>query len=298
MTDQELIAKLNSLKKLGPDKNWLESNRALLLSQISNSGAVDLPAWKIFLIDFSSSMKAISQPAYALGIFVMLLLSGSLFSQQILAKAKPNDSLYIARVISEKVKINTTFNPEERDKLAVQFASEHAQDISAVLADPAFNTEANKDQVAKLNDSFKQEVNTVKNHIGRLAAAPKVAPASAVAGTNTDDVMIAENSKDEQGIKLMEKSDIALAPDVKETTGTIKSLVEKASVKDEATSTDKTTVDEGATTSLEKASSTPDAAINNPSAADKILDEATQLFNQKDYTKAVDKLKEVDEIIK
>ena len=203
MTDQELIAKLNSLKKVSPDQNWLKSNRELLLSQVSNSGAEKLAAWKIVLIDLSSVFKSATQPVYALGIFVLLLVSSVFYSQQIFAQAKPNDSLYIARVISEKLKLNTTFNTEERDKLAVQFATNRAQDISAVLSNPQFNTEANKDQVAKLNDSFQEEVNTVKDRISHLPV-KKIAPV--IIASTSNEVIIAEDSKDSKGIQIFENS--------------------------------------------------------------------------------------------
>lgn len=279
MTDQELIAKLNSLKKITPDQKWLKSNRELLLSQVSNSGAEKLEVWKIILINFSSALKSASQPVYALGVFVLLLVSSVFYSQQIFAQAKPNDSLYIARIISEKLKLNTTFNTEERDKLAVQFATGHAQDISAVLSDPQFNTEENKDQVAKLNDSFKAEVNTVKDRISRLAVKEKNAPA--ILASTSSEVIIAENSKDGQGIQLLENHN-AITPLVKATN------TEKVSPALTATSTD-----------LKASSSTKiGTEQTGASEADKILDEATKLFNQKDYTKASDKLKEVDEIIK
>ena len=280
MTNQDLIAKLNSLKKISPDQNWLKDNRELLLSQISNSGAEKLPVWRLVLIDFSSTLKALSQPAYALGVFVLLLLTGSFFSQQMLAKTKPNDSLYIARILSEKVKLNTTFDGATRDRLAVQFATGHAQDISAMLADPEFNTEANKDQVAKLNDNFQAEINTVKDRISRLPA-PVKTPTPAAVINNDSQIIIADNSKDEQGIQLSEKKGEATTLNLSVPTSTLTI----------GTSTENTLA-------LPEASSTLKNEIVPSVAADKIVDEAVKLFIQKDYTKASDKLKEVDAIIK
>ena len=205
MNDKALIAKLNKLKAITPDSDWKSSNRELLLSQISNSGAHELSAWEVFVINLSSVAKALSKPAYALGVFALVLVSGSLFSHQIFGGAKPNDSLYIARIISEKAKLNTILNPEDRNKLAVQYATEHAQEISAVMADPEFNNENNKDQVAKLNDNFNQEINNVKSHISYLST--KVENTDNVikgaeiklAATGTDTVKIASELKDKDG---------------------------------------------------------------------------------------------------
>lgn len=274
MTNSQLIAKLNNLKKVNPDQKWLESNRELLLSQVSNSGAENLSVWKIMIINVSSVFKSAAQPAYALGVFIFLLLAGSLFGGPLLAKTKPNDSLYIARIISEKVKLNTTFNSNARNKMEVKFASEHAQDISAILSDPAFNNEANQDQVARLNNSFNEEVKTVKERIGRLSAAGAAVSDNPSAPKN-DEVIIADSAKDGQGIQLS----------VQPLISTTATLTIPAGFNLNATSVDL------------MATSTETEKVE-PTKADKIIDEAQALFDSKDYVKASDKLKEVDEIIK
>lgn len=268
MTDKELILKLNKLKNINPDAGWKSGNRDLLLSQISNSGARELSFWEVFIINFGSLAKAASKPAYALGIFALALVSSSLFSHQIFNGAKPNDSLYIARIISEKAKLNTVLNPEARNKLAVQYATEHAQEISAVLANPEFNNESNKDQVAKLNASFNEEINNVKSHISYLSSKSEKKDNKAggdvnliLPATGTDMVTIASELKNNEGIQLFEKTDAL--PALSTTTP--------------ASSTEMTS-----------------APIN----ADMVLDEAQKLFENKNYDKAVDKLKEVDEMIK
>ena len=275
MTNHDLITKLNSLKKVSPDAEWLKSNRELLLSQVSNSGATDLSVWKVFIINLQSLAKAASQPVIALGIFIFALVSAGVFSHQIFAQTKPNDSLYIARIISEKMRLNTVFNPQERDKLAVQFASEHAQDITEVLSNPEFNTEANSVEVAKLNDSFNKEVDTVKSRMSRLAPAVSEQPE---AKTEIDaDVVIADNSKDTQGIQYLPGSN----------SGSVSS----------STLTGAVALNEPVATSSDiTATSTPE--IPETVNTDKMLDEAKDLFNKKDYNSALNKLKEVEEIMK
>jgi len=267
MNDKALIAKLNNLKAITPDSDWKSSNRELLLSQISNSGAHELSAWEVFVINFSSVAKALTKPAYALGVFALVLVTGSLFSHQIFGSAKPNDSLYIARIISEKAKLNTILNSEDRNKLAVQYATEHAQEISAVMADPEFNNENNKDQVAKLNESFNQEINNVKSHISYLST--KVENTDSVikgaevklAATGTDTVTIASELKDKDGVQLFEKTDAT--PVLNTTT---------------------------------PASSTE--IISTPINADTVLNEAQKLYVEGNYNQAGDKLNEVGEMIK
>lgn len=280
MNNSQLIAKLNNLKSVNPDQEWLKGNRELLLSQVSNSGAENLSVWKVVLINFSSVLKSAAQPAYSLGAFVLLLLTGSLFSGQLLASTKPNDSLYIARIISEKVKLNTTFNSAARNKLEVRFAASHAQDISAILSDPAFNNEANQDQVARLNVSFNEEVNTVKDGMSRLTAA--IAPA-----VKTDEVVIADSAKDGQGIQLSEGQTLDIA---------VAAITASAQPMIAATAT--LAVPAGMSLRATSAEVTATSTVEiEATEADKIVEEAKQLFDSKDYIKASDKLKEVDEII-
>lgn len=299
MTDKDLIKKLNSLKNIKPEAEWKTSNRDLLLSQISNSGAVNLSAWKIFSINFNSFIKAASQPAYALGVFVLLLIGGSLFSHEVLNSAKPNDSLYIARIISERAKLTTVLNTNDRNKLAVRFALEHAQDISNILADSSFNTEENKDQVARLNESFNEEIETAKNKISYLT--PKkviVEEDKNIIATETDLFLIAGNDKDNHGLQVVDnvenqKSELTIISPIKKTElvpATPSSTLTKAN-NEKASTTENSPEDIIVNAPLNISSS-------SNLITDSILNEAKQLSENKDYGKVSEKLREVGELIK
>lgn len=203
MTEKQLIQKLNNLREIHPDTDWLKSNRESLYSQISNSGAKELSSWSSFVINFSSLAKTVSMPAVALASFVVFILVSSIFSHQLLINAKPSDSLYIARVISEKAKLNTIFNAENREKMAAQFATSHAQDIITVLSDPSVIK--NEEEVAKLSENFKAEINTAKQSISKLgnnkpAATPVIITNAATA--TSEEVFSANLGKDEKGLSL------------------------------------------------------------------------------------------------
>lgn len=170
MTEKKLIENLNNLNKVSPDSAWLKSNRELFLTQIANSGADKISMWQVFYINVRSFASASTKPVFASFLFLLLLISSTVFGHKLFSQAKPNDTLYIARVISEKARLNTVFDAETRDKLAVKFAAQHAQEISAVLSDPNFNNEENEDEVAKLNESFGREIETVKNRMASIAS--------------------------------------------------------------------------------------------------------------------------------
>ena len=279
MTDRELIKKLNSLKNIEPDSAWMSSNRGVLLSQISNSGARELSTWKMFVINFNSFVKVAAQPAYALGMFLLVLVGGGLFSHQVFNSAKPNDSLYIARIISEQARLTTVFNSDDRNKLAAKFSLEHARDISTVLADPSFNNEDNKDQVAKLSESFSKEIENVKTRISYLTPKTEInQPEIKNAVIEEDVVSMAGSDKDTKGLQISEKQ----------------------SVKEDSFLLATTSVEDSKAEGVNTASATP-REISSSSVAitsSIILDEAQQLSNSKDYQKASEKLQEVRELIK
>ena len=278
MTNKDLIAKLNNLRTVNPEATWLTSNRDLFLTQISNSGAEKLSAWEGFVINFRSFAKASSQPAFALGVFFLLLVSSSIFSHKLFSSAKPNDSLYIARVVSEKAKLNTVMDTNTRDKMAVKFATSHAKDISAVLADPEFNTENNQEQVAKLSESFNREIETVKTRMEKIAAAKPVqeipAVITEVATSSDDEVVIATGSGvDDKGIQVSATPATPATPAIPGTSTTSTIPAEPATPAVPATSTE---------------------AVITPNVPDQVK----EMFEKKEYNNVIDKLNEVEELIK
>lgn len=286
MTEKALLKQLKSLRDMNPDNSWQKSERDILLSQILNSGAKELKPFQKLLIDSRSFVMTLSRPALALGSLLLVLAATSLFSYQAFTKTRPDDSLYIARIISEKAKLNTVLDHAERDKLAVKFAADHAEAITEVLAS---TDTTNAEQVAKLNDSFSKEINTVRS---RIASMKKVSPGSSndaapASATNSeaDMLMTAGNGKDNSGIQVVVNPDEA---DVASATKT------------EVTATETTPIIDKASSSEDVASSSPEASSSEEISdqSNQILDEAQTLFDNKDYNSALDKLKEVKELIK
>ena len=248
MKERDLLKQLNNLRNIRPDDAWKQNQRDLLLTQIANSAPKELTSWGNFVIIFRNSVKTFSQPAVAFASFVCLLFVSAVFSHDWLNSAKPNGVWYPARIISEKVKLNTVADKDAREKLEAQFATEHAQDIAAVLADHKFNAPANKVAVAKLDNDFNKELDTVKSNLNAFAPAPAK---TEVAVKGDEKVVSAAASKNEKGVQL------AIA-----TTAPATSTV---------------------------ATATPEESI---------IEQAKDSFKKKDYQKASDKLKKIEELIK
>jgi len=198
MTDRDLIKKLGNLKEIKPDSSWLKANRDSLYTQISNSGATETSVWSAFVINFKSVLKTASAPAISFAALMLILLGTSAYGHLLLARTKPNQSLYIAREISEKAKLTTILNTVEREQMASKFAANNAQDITNVLADPSFK---NEQEIAKLSDKFNQEIKTVQNTVAKVQQ-PAVQKIDTPTTTNSDEVFSASNEKDNVGLSI------------------------------------------------------------------------------------------------
>lgn len=261
MTEKELLKTITNLKSVNPSAQWLKSNREILLAQVGNSANGQVSPWRNFIVDLKSLARTASQPAFALGSFLVILLSISLFGHQAFSRVQPTDSLYIARIISEKARLNTILNEADRDQLALRFATDRARDISATLADPNFNSEGQEEKVAKLNNDFNQEIATVKTVISRIKPVVSVS----VEAPLDDLVISADSLKDDNGIEVLEKD----MPVSGQTTNS------------QATSSEDVVVE---------------VVIKKDTEA--IIDEAKKMFDNKEYSQALDKLHEVEELIK
>ncbi|MGI6374149.1 MAG: hypothetical protein ACOX0C_02325 [Patescibacteria group bacterium] len=281
MSDKELIKQLKQLKTIKPEASWTSDNRALLLSQIANAGATKLSAGRLFLINLNCSLRALARPAYALGAFVIILVVG-IFSHQLLTSIKPTDSLYIARIISEKAKLSTVISPAERDALSLKFSLSHATDISEVLADPSFNTVENQVKVAKLNDSFNKELENIRTKIATIK--PKSEPtANETEAAEEIFILASEESATEQGLE------ISLSPEAEEPKD---EEAEELEPSEEAEI--KLELNVSPSSSLELVT-TEEASTSSLSLS---LEEAQKLSESKDFDQVNVKLRELRELIK
>lgn len=203
MTDRDLIKKLGNLKEIKPDTSWLKANRDSLYTQISNSGATEVSVWTSFVINFKSLLKTASAPAISLASLMFILVASSVYGHLLLSNTKPSNSLYIAREISEKAKLSTILDTEEREEMASQFAVSNAQDIINVLSDPNFKDEK---EIAKLSTKLNEEIKTVKKNIAKveIPAVQNIETATASAPVRSDEVFSASLEKDPKGISVSE----------------------------------------------------------------------------------------------
>ena len=278
MENKELIRKINNLKSMAPDKEWKERNRGILFSQISATAVPTVPETgamiKIFVL-LQRLVRIFSTPAWAVFFVCLLVVAGSVFSVGAARLTKPDSSLYIARIISEKAQLAVTFGEEKKAKLSFRFANDHAKDITEILAKTDPGNEAGKSKTEKLSENFKKEMTVAKTKLKEMGALAELEE-----GNEETKVFSANLKKEERGMQVSE-------PQPKEEPVAGKNQTDAGIIKTEAEA---------------KATNTPAGAINsqpdNLGDAHKILEEAEELFNEKDYSGTLYKLEEANNIVK
>ncbi|MCP3682235.1 MAG: hypothetical protein GY861_06035 [bacterium] len=265
MDEKDIIEQLKSLKEVKPDADWKTSNRDLLFSQVSASVT---PEVKVsFLMHIFNFAK---QPAMAV-ILVVLVIGGG-FGVRFTSKSKPGDSLYIAKVISEKAQLAVTFNKNKKSRLETKFASQRAKDITVILADPSYDPSEDEERHEKLAASFKKEISIVRDSIKDIEQED-----SEDGNEETDDdsaVFSAGLGKTEDGIKISTGKD-DIEDEVVEVVENLEVEEEKVDV---ATSTDVAELEDNKDSEDQK----------------EILEQAEKLFEEKDYEGTLEKLEEIE----
>ncbi len=296
MLEKGLIKKLNNLRNIKPDNQWKNNYREILFSQISAGQTNNLVKPKIFNLSKSFYQKLFSQgifieltkPLWVTIILITIFTSGSVASMYASRDAKPGDSLYLAKLISEEAELAITFNERAKAKLNLEYASNRAQEMSQIVNQVKTN-EQDRGQVEQLAKSFKNEITEVKSRLSKINIKninQNEAQTSGKEGpSNITTPPIAEQTNQEVFGANLEKNNQRMEISEPKKDGT--------KTTDQATSTP---VIEQKNSTSASASTTNITAINN-SSPDKILDEAEKLFNEKNYSGTIDKLEEVNTII-
>lgn len=286
MNEKELLSQLNNLKNIKPDGDWKRASREILLSQISG-GYYDAEKTELKKENFVFSLKHLfAQPAFITITILAVVLGGGVLSLNVSRNTKPGDSLYIAKIISEKARATFTFNDEDKAKLGLEFAGERAKEMSQVLAG-SNDDEKKAEKVEKLANNIKKEISNVKMRLQNMGVAKqeKTEPGE------EEGVFSADFGKDENGVQVYDsKADIQ--------NDAIKNDETTTSLKNDSASTSLST---GASTSLNVGTSTvPSAdasAALNAGSIEKALNEAENLLENKDYNGTLDQLEKADQIV-
>lgn len=179
MNNKRLFEKLNSFKNIKPNNEWKSHCRDILLSQISNGQTVEeLEQKKLFNLEiffgdiFPQWINIKKMKTVCVGFSVIILLVGCGFTGVYASRnAKLGDSLYIAKIISEKAQFAITFDEKEKTKLNLEFATNRAEEINQLSKESVATEVIKQDQnkkAQKLTSNFKKEIDQAKSRINKI----------------------------------------------------------------------------------------------------------------------------------
>ncbi len=285
MTEQELLSQLNKLQNIKPDNQWKNDNREILFNQITGGQEEIKVGWFKVLENMlpQQLIRQLSQPVWAVVLIMAIVFGGGIASLNASRDTKPGDSLYIAKVISEKAQLAITFNEKEKAKLGIEFAGNRAKEITQVLAEADNVIKEKEAKVEKLTRDFKKEIKQVKSRLVKIN--------------------IMQKSQDIEGAKDITDDELSTTTD--EAIGVFSANLEKSDQRMEISEPNTTTTDEqpSDSTAQDQAETAATGAVSEDPVSDeaeqvddlaKILAEAEKLFDEKDYGGTLDKLSEAN----
>ena len=263
MDEKALLKKLNNLKNIEPDSVWKSRYREVLYSQISAGSAAGQPESNLKIIWESIMPREIfaelAKPVWLTGAACVLILTVGIGGVYASKNSKPGDSLYIAKIISERTQLAMTFNEKDKAKLGLEFAANRAKEITQVLKDEG-QSDASKEKLENLAKNFKKEISQAKGRLTAIKSASQQAK-------DDEPVFGANLEKTDQRMEIAEP-----AKPVEPKNDELKPAAEPPAAV--ATSTQA-----------------------NASQTDKMLEEAEKMFDEKNYDGTIDKLEEVNKVI-
>jgi len=263
MDEKALLKKLNNLKNIEPDSVWKSRYREVLYSQISAGSAAGQPESNLKIIWESIMPREIfaelAKPVWLTGAACVLILAVGIGGVYASKNSKPGDSLYIAKIISERTQLAMTFNEKDKAKLGLEFAANRAKEITQVLKDEG-QSDASKEKLENLAKNFKKEISQAKNRLTAIKSSGQQAK-------DDEQVFGANLGKNDQRMEIAEP-------------------VKPAEPKND-----------GSKPAGEQPAAIATSTQANANQADKMLEEAEKMFDEKNYDGTINKLEEVNKVI-
>ncbi len=133
-----ITEQLKQLKQVKPRKEWVDSERELLLSQITRQTAVKqqsvfVNSWYLAKSLMPGSLlRFVARPVGVLTVITLFIFSSGIFGVNASKNSLPGDFLYSVKLTSEKVQVGFTVAEEKKAQMHMGFAEERVNEIEAV----------------------------------------------------------------------------------------------------------------------------------------------------------------------
>jgi len=162
MTEHNLEDKIKLLKQIKPDKEWKESTRAFLLSEIR--GEERILADRAERVNrFWIPMRLFRfRPVMAAALVLIFTIVGCAYGLNISKRSLPGDMFWNVKVSLEKAQV-TFSSPEGKVKLETEFAGKRLEELKIV------SLEEKPKAVAQAVENFKVHISEAKEGLSELS---------------------------------------------------------------------------------------------------------------------------------
>jgi len=160
-----LKSQLNALKSIQPDADWKSTQKEMLIKQISGSISPEVKVnyFTLYIKEaFAYDLSFLTQPVVSLAIIFMLIVSGAFFSMTAASEATPGSFLYTLKIVGEKTQFALTTKPEEKVKLGVSFVEHRVDEITTVASNN------DNEVLAKLTENLASGIIGVQNDLAQI----------------------------------------------------------------------------------------------------------------------------------
>lgn len=162
-----LQSQLHKLQSIQPDKDWKLNQKETLLKQIAGSTVQDKKINYFFLYvkeAFAYEKAFLAQPIVSMAIVLMLIISGAFFSITAASEATPGSFLYTVKLVSEKTQFALTTKPEDKVKLGVTFVERRVDEISSVASESDDDSKV----LSQITDNLTNGIISVQDGLAKI----------------------------------------------------------------------------------------------------------------------------------
>ncbi|OGF30610.1 hypothetical protein A2533_03230 [Candidatus Falkowbacteria bacterium RIFOXYD2_FULL_35_9] len=318
---ENLVTQLKNLNRIEPREDWVKSNKELLLSQIKAQAPESRSSFFSFwyfgkMLLPQGFITFIAKPIGVISVIMLMIFGSGAFTVNASKNSLPGDILYSIKLTSEKVMIGLTVSDEKKTERNMTIADNRMRELETIVASD------------KNNDTKKQQIMVVtENLIGTMNGINKNIEDVSSKKEDLSQRMEIVQRVDERATQIVEKLDksneVFIDNDVTENISQVTKVVEDTSLKAVQTIAEKydngeidissekvVEVIENQIKKVEQkiAEIAPENLGQNENevGAKSIADhesaqlgiaEATVLLNQGDVLSAIEKMKEVSELV-
>jgi hypothetical protein len=163
---RDTIAQLKELQKIKPDAIAQAAQKAMLLQQVAASARTDKSFSAGFVLSvkefFLHEIAVMAQPAASIAVLILLVIGGGIFSISAASEATPGSFLYTIKLIGEKTQFALTPDQESKVKLSVSFAERRVAEMAVIAG------AQNQAELKKVADNLVLDIMSIQSGLEKV----------------------------------------------------------------------------------------------------------------------------------